>query len=195
MHDDPHVLLMLRFQNGDEHAFHELFDIYKGQLLNFIYRFCFDRRIAEELTQEVFLRVYRSAGRYRPDARLSTWIYRIATNICLNEMRSGKYMYERSLPGSEDGNQGADIEAIAHDAAFRPDDQAVARERDAIVQQAIQRLPEKQRVALIWSVYEQASYQEIGRRLRCSEGAVKSIIHRAKQAMRDMLQKREAAER
>ena len=104
MVEDRHALLMLRFQSGDSGAFHELYEDYKFPLLNFIYRFCQDRRVAEELCQEVFIRVYKSASSYEAKAKVSTWLYRIATNICLNELRSGKYQYER-VPSSLDKNE------------------------------------------------------------------------------------------
>jgi len=97
MVEDRHAQLMLLFQGGVSGAFRELYEEYKLPLLNFIYRFCQDRRIAEELCHEVFIRVYRSAASYEATAKFSTCIYRIATNICLNELRSGRYQYELDL--------------------------------------------------------------------------------------------------
>jgi RNA polymerase sigma-70 factor, ECF subfamily len=189
-YEDPHIDLMLAFKNGNAGAFRDLFEAYKVQILNFIYRFCQDRRIAEELTQEVFLRVYRAAPTYRPDARFSTWIYRIATNMCLNEMRSGKYMYERPYYGQGSSHPGPQAEQDFPDTApARADNIMVEEETQASVRRAISLLPEKQRAALLMNVYDVCSYREIGRRLGCSEGAVKSIIHRAKQAVKVMLQK------
>ena len=82
---------MLDFKEGDPRAFRILFDKYKKKIMNYCYRFCSDIGIAEELSQEVFFRVYKAAYRYRPEARFSTWIFRIATNVCLNEIRKARY--------------------------------------------------------------------------------------------------------
>jgi len=186
--DDPHVQLMLSFQAGDEKAFGELFSAYKLPLLKFIYRFCQDRRVAEELTQEVFLRVYKTVQTYRPDAKFSTWIYRIATNICLNEMRTGRNRYELDLSSLSSDEQKRHHAAADGSRVPGVDESLAAGEREHAVRSAIAALPAKQRMALLMSVYEQLSYREIAARIGCSEGAVKSIIHRAKMAVRLFLQ-------
>jgi len=189
MVDDPDVQLMLRFQGGEEAAFRALYEKYKIPLLNFIFRYCRDKRIAEELSQEVFLRVYKKAASYRPDAMFSTWIYRIAINICLNELRTGKYRYECSPHGFDAQGRGKTVDAVDHRGSPGIEDTMVREEQFNRVQAAVASLPPKQRMALVCSIYEQLPYKEIGKRMGCSEAAVKSIIHRSKTALRDFLQK------
>jgi RNA polymerase sigma-70 factor (ECF subfamily) len=189
MAEDRHALLMLRFQSGDSGAFHELYEDYKFPLLNFIYRFCQDRRVAEELCQEVFIRVYKSASSYEAKAKFSTWLYRIATNICLNELRSGKYQYEL-VPSSLDKNEpGKEPLGFEDTDQARADDGMEARELNIAVRQAIAQLPKKQRLAVLFSIYQQLSYKDIGDRIGCSEGAVKSMIHRSKIFIKKKLKK------
>jgi RNA polymerase sigma-70 factor, ECF subfamily len=189
MIEDRHAQLMLRFQDGDSGAFHELYEEYKYPLLNFIYRFCQDRRVAEELCHEVFIRVYKSAATYEVKAKFSTWIYRIATNICLNELRSGKYEYELASSTLDKGETGRDSPVFQHNAQTRADDRMESRERNVAVRQAIAELPKKQRLAVLFSVYQQLSYKDIGERIGCSEGAVKSMIHRSKIFIKKKLKK------
>jgi len=187
MVEDRHAQLMLMFQSGDSGAFRELYEEYRFPLLNFIYRFCQDRRIAEELCHEVFIRVYRSAPTYEVTAKFSTWMYRIATNICLNELRSGKYQYE--LESSYPDAQGKEVPVYEDTNQERADDSMEARERHAAVRQAISQLPKKQRLAVLLSIYQQLSYRDIGERIGCSEGAVKSMIHRSKIFIKKKLKK------
>lgn len=189
MVEDRHAQLMLRFQDGDSGAFHELYEEYKFPLLNFIYRFCQDRRIAEELCHEVFIRVYRSAASYEARAKFSTWIYRIATNICLNELRSGKYQYELDPSYLEKNDPGKEALVYGDTDQVRVDDSMEARERHAAVREAISELPQKQRLAVLLSIYQQLSYKDIGERIGCSEGAVKSMIHRSKIFIKKKLKK------
>jgi RNA polymerase sigma-70 factor (ECF subfamily) len=187
--DDPHVLLMLRFQAGEQDAFKLLFEAYRGPLLNFIYRYLQDKRIAEELTQEVFIRIYKSAGTYRPEAMFSTWIYRIATNICLNELRTGRYKHEVEFKGPDEHDDGMQYDPVDERTRIKTDETMVSAHQQELVQKALHKLPKKQRLALIMSLYDQLSYRDIGQRLGCSEAAVKSIIHRSKLALRDLLKK------
>jgi RNA polymerase sigma-70 factor (ECF subfamily) len=190
MKEDPHVQLMLRFQNGDGSAFRQLFEAYKIPLLDFIYRYCQDKRVAEELSQEVFLRVYKAALTYRPDAKFSTWLYRIATNICLNEIRACKCRYEIGLASRKAGDEKKLFETVDQSTSTKTDDRIIVEERKQAVRDAISALPEKQRMAIIFSAYDQLSYKEIGERLGCSEGAIKSIIHRSKMTVKDILKRK-----
>lgn len=180
MAEDPHAALMLRFQSGDDSAFRELYEEFKAPLINFIFRFCQDKRIAEELSHEVFLRVFRAAATYRPEAKFSTWIYRIAINLCLNEQRAGKHHYEVDLFYEQQIIAGNNVSVFKNAPEIRIDEKIEDQERQQDVRRAIAQLPKKPRMALLLSIYSQLPYKEIGDRLQCSEGAIKSMIHRAK---------------
>ena len=179
---------MERFREGDQDAFRILFVNYKQKIINYCYRFCGHREIAEELAQEVFLRVYKAAPRYRPDARFSTWIFRIATNICLNELRKKKYRCKiESLDDSFHSGTGAGSGEIEDRGTPAPQDRLEDRERDQMIQGAISNLPEKQRAALLLRLHYGFSYREIGKQIKASESSVKSLIHRGRQNLKKVL--------
>jgi RNA polymerase sigma-70 factor, ECF subfamily len=181
MQIDPDAQLMLNFKAGDQQAFQELFDKYKKRVINYCFRFCGQRAVAEELAQETFLKVYKAARHYRPKARFSTWLFKIATNVCLNEIRRPVY---RNRPEAldqvmENEVSGADETAdnIRQDS---PDDQLVFKEQQQLVRQAMGRLPEKQRAALLLRVEGGFSYGEIGQQINRTENHVKTLIHRGR---------------
>jgi len=176
MAPDPDATLMLAFQQGDERAFRTLFERHARAMVAFCHHFVRDAARAEELAQDVFLKVYRAAGRYRPSARFKTFLYRIASNHCLNELRRGEYAARSAKgPGPEDPpdpdglpSAGPTPEAVAEGAAL---ERAVAALLDG--------LPEKQRAALVLCRFEGQSYEEIAEILETSVSAVKSLVHRA----------------
>ena len=185
---DPDVQLMLRFQAGDDDAFRELFEKYTRAIVNFAYHFVGSRPRAEELAQDVFLQVYKAAPRYEPHAKFTTWLYRIATNACLNEVRRPERRYKtRPLEHeTEDSSERGEI-------AF-PDPQAISgeaassgRELEAKIQVALGDLPANQRAALVLSRVDGMSYREVAEALECSESAVKSLVFRATATMRKEL--------
>lgn len=181
---------MLAFQAGNLGAFQSLFAKYQKKIIGFCYRFCADQAMAEELAQEVFLNVYRGAANYQPKARFSTWLFQIATNVCLNEMRKEKYRHktdsmDAGATTDEDGIRGRELPDSSRD----PDALLEQRERETVLQQALMGLPEKQRLALSLRVLNDFSYQEIGSQIRCSESAVKTLIHRGRQHLKELLQK------
>jgi len=185
---DPDTQNILRFQEGDSNAFRDLFEEYKKKIINFCYRFCGDRGIAEELAQEVFLRVYKAAPRYRPDARFSTWIFRIATNVCLNELRKPRYAYRsESLDAPSTADEGKMSREIK-DQRPQPQDVLESREKDHLIRQAIADLPGKQRAALFLRVFHGFSYNEIARQIKSSESNVKSLIHRGRKRLKQELE-------
>ncbi len=175
---------MLSFKAGDQGAFRSLFDNYKKRIINYCYRFCGHPEVAEELAQETFLKVYKAAPRYRPKARFSTWLFKIATNVCLNEIR--KPIYRNRLQSMEDEQDGVHF-ATAETNRFRPDDMVASRQEQQMVRRAICRLPRKQRAALLLRIDGEFSYREIGKQINCSENHVKTLIHRGRQRLRETL--------
>lgn len=184
--DDPDVRLMLEVQGGNKHSFDALMHKYYPRLFNFIFRFVGRREIAEDLTQEVFLKVYHTASRYRPKSKFQTWVYTIAKNISLNELRHHKRtVISLDEPFvSDDGPMERQMEDTA---APRADEQILREEAAAAVREAIDSLPQNQRMAVILRRYEQFSYEEIAQTIRLSVKAVKSLLSRAKESLKNKL--------
>ncbi len=184
---DIDVELMLGFQAGDLQAFDKLFSRHARSVVNFAYRFVRNREVAEELAQEIFLKVHDAAPEYRPEAKFTTWLFRIATNVCLNEIRRP---YFKATHRSLDTSATDDCERpVELEDTERPGPQA-AMERRAVaaaLKDALERLPEKQRLAFILNKYQDLSYAEVAEVMKISEKAVKSLIHRAKEAMAERL--------
>jgi len=187
MEKDPDVELMLRFQAGDQNAFRRLFDRHKGRVINYCYRYCGNAQIAEELAQETFLRVYKAASRYQPKARFKTWLYKIAVNVCLNELRKVEHRVPlESLDPTPDDSDGGGGE-LAIDRNDHPDELVAQSERQHMVLQAIRQLKEDQRAALLLRVDEEFSYTQIGEQIGRSENHVKTLIHRGRKKLKTLL--------
>ncbi len=181
---DIDAQLMLRFKTGDLIAFETLFSRHSRSIVNFAYKFVRNREIAEELAQEVFLKVHDAASTYRVEAKFTTWLYRIATNVCLNEIRRPQFRaFHQSLDESiSDYPDERQLELVD---GQQPGPQAQMERRDIALalRQALEQLPEKQRLAFILNKYQDLSYAEVAEVMRTSEKAVKSLIHRAKEAL------------
>ncbi len=179
------VQLMLDVKAGDELSFELLLKKYRTPLVNFLYRMVRDQAAAEDLAQEVFLRVYRARKEYSPSAKFTTWLFRIATNLALNAIRDGRYrQMQISIDTPRDEDEPV-IEIAAQET--RADDRLIERERNEMIRGAILALPEKQRVAVILHKYEEMDYGQIGRILGCSESALKSLLFRAYETLRVQL--------
>ncbi len=165
---------MHRIAAGEEEAFAQLYEEYARGVLNLCFRLVRDREDAHDLTQEVFVRAFTHAASFRHDASPLTWLYRIATNLCLNHLRRRKYQDCREL--AEGGP--ADIEP-AHPQE-RPDVEFERHETQSLVWQALDQLPPAQRAVIVLQKYEGFSCQEIAAVMNCSVGAVHARIHRAK---------------
>ena len=186
---DPDVQHMLQLKQGNLNGFRILFTRYSKKIVNFCYRFCGDREMAEELAQEVFIRVYKAAPRYKPKASFSTWLFRIATNVCLNETRKYQYRMARErVETVESGYYNPEMNDIGRSS---PHDLLEKKDDHLVLKQAIQSLPDKQKTALLLKVCNDFSYKDIGKQMKQSESAVKSLIHRARQALTKMLEHHE----
>jgi RNA polymerase sigma-70 factor, ECF subfamily len=184
---DPDVALMERVRGGDSAAFRELFAKYSEALVNFAYRFIGRRDRAEELVQDAFLQIYRARGRYEAKARFTTYLYRVATNLCLNELR--RFEYQGKTEPLE-GNLNRDDDAgreLADDRIPAAEDRLAGMETGGRIKGVLDKLPPNQRVALLLSRVEGLSYQEVAKCLETTESAVKSLIFRATQTLRDEL--------
>lgn len=184
---DPDTKLMLRVKRGDLQAFAALVEKYKQPVMNLVYRTLPDATEAEDLAQNVFVQVNKSARRYKPSAKFSTWLFTIARNLCLNEIRRRT----RHPADSIDQPAGTDADIAAcqvPDTRFAsPGDALLERELQAKVEEAIRALPDNQRMALLLCRQEELSYEEIARILGCSLSATKSLIHRARETLKERL--------
>jgi len=181
------VQLMLDVKAGDEASFDFLLVKYRSPLVNFLYRMVRDTATAEDLAQEVFLRVYRARKQYTPSAKFTTWLFRIATNVALNSVRDNRYQkMEVSLDAPvSDEEDSAPRELPARE--LRIDQHLLEQDRVAIIQRAIASLPEKQRAAVLLHKYEEMDYAEIAKILNCTEAALKSLLFRAYESLRVQL--------
>ena len=185
---DPNVQLMLRVRAGDAEAFRELFEKYSRAIVNFAYHFVGNRQRAEEIAQDVFLQIYRAAGRYEPTAKFTTWLYRIATNACLNEVRRPEHRHpKRPLEYQQDDDRKRAEIAFADPTAVPGDSALAGRELEAKIHEVLEVLPPNQRAALLMSRVDGLSYLEVAVALETTESAVKSLVFRATATMRKEL--------
>ncbi|MFZ3329270.1 MAG: sigma-70 family RNA polymerase sigma factor [Candidatus Acidiferrales bacterium] len=179
------VQLMLDVKAGDDASFNLLLQKYRTPLINFLYRMVRDTATAEDLAQEVFLRVYRARKQYSPSAKFTTWLFRIATNLALNSVRDNRH---RQMDVSIDAPVEEDETPLQLPTReMRIDEHMIERDRADFIRQAIASLPEKQRVAVLLHKYEEMDYAEIAKILECSESALKSLLFRAYETLRVQL--------
>jgi len=188
---DPDVALMLQVQGGDETAFQELFRKFSPRVLQYARRLVGSEARAEELTQDTFVQVFRFRARYRPESRFSTWLFAIATNLCLNELRRPERQLRVDLWDRKDDAERPEGPPLPDPDALTAEQGASSREMARALEKAIAALPPKQRAALLLSRLDGLAYEDVGAALGCSEGAVKALIFRAthglKRALREFL--------
>ena len=178
--------LMDRIAKGDHEAFEILVNRHQASILNLIYRFIGDRTQAKDLAQEVFLQVWQAAKNYEPKAKFTTWIYRIATNLCLNELKSARRKKWVSFFRSHEDNEYSMEQSLPDDSPSA-EDLLLTRERSRQISDALQSLPANQRMALVLKRYDDLSYEEIARIMDCSVSAVESLLVRAKRTLQEKL--------
>jgi RNA polymerase sigma-70 factor, ECF subfamily len=176
--------LMLRVKEGDGASFGVLLEKHRSAVVHFLYRMVQNNAVAEELAQEVFLRVYRSRATYEPTAKFTTWLFRIATHLALNALRDNKH--ERLQDRLDDDSSDMPVRQVS-DSRPSVEQRMVYQAKLDEVRRAIGALPEKQRAAVLMHKYEEMEYSQIAKVLNCSESAVKSLLFRAYEALRARL--------
>jgi RNA polymerase sigma-70 factor (ECF subfamily) len=180
------VQLMLEAKAGNDASFEHLLQRYRTPLVNFLYRMVRDSATAEDLAQEVFLRVYRARHGYEASAKFTTWLFRIATNLALNRIRDTRHQQmEVSLDATTNEDDAAPMELPARE--LRVDQFLIEQDRTALIRRAVESLPEKQRIAVLLHKYEEMDYCEIAQVLECSDAALKSLLFRAYETLRVQL--------
>jgi RNA polymerase sigma-70 factor (ECF subfamily) len=184
---DPDAVLMLRVKRGDRDAFAALVEKYKQPLFNFIFRTLRDETEAEDVAQNVFLQVYKSRARYERTAKFSTWLFTIARNLCLNEIRRRSRHPAESLEESHAEHDDQPQRQYEDKRIFLPTETALHGELAVKIEEALAELPENQRTAILLCRQDELSYEEIAKVLDCSLSATKSLIHRGRETLKEKL--------
>jgi len=179
--------VMLRAKTGDESAFAYLVEKYRRPMMTFMYRMVHNAAAAEDLAQEVFLRVYRSRESYEASAKFSTWLYRIATNLAVNHARDSRHERPENMLSLDEPDENTGLAIDVPDGSLSAEEMLVRRERMIAIRRRVNELPERQKVAVIMHKYQQMDYREISEVLKLSESATKSLLFRAYEALRGQL--------
>ena len=179
--------VMLRVKAGDDSAFDYLVQKYRRPMVNFMYRMAHNAAGAEDLAQEVFLRVYRSRESYEASAKFTTWLYRIATNLAVNHARDTRHERPENQVSLDEPDEESGRTLDVPDAAPSVEENLVRRERVAAIRQRVEALPERQRIAVVMHKYQQMDYRQIADVLKLSESATKSLLFRAYETLREQL--------
>ena len=184
---DPDAALMLLVKQGDTTAFTTLVEKYKQPVMNLAWRTVGDQTEAEDLAQNVFVQAWKSAARYQPTAKFSTWLFTIARNLCLNEIRRRVRHPADSLDQTRDDTEEQPLYQVVDKRVTQAPDDLLRGELEQKVDEAVTALPENQRTALLLCRQEELSYEEIAVVLGCSLSATKSLIHRARETLKARL--------
>lgn len=184
---DPDAALMLRVKQGDMAAFTTLVEKYQQPVMNLVARTLRDPTEAEDLAQNVFVQVFKSAARYQITAKFSTWLFTIARNLCLNEIRRRSRHPAESLDAPHPDQEDQPRHQFADVKNFSPPDALLHGELAQKIEQAIAALPESQRTAILLCRQDDLSYEQIAEVLGCSLSATKSLIHRGRETLKEKL--------
>ena len=184
---DLDAALMLLVKRGDRAAFAELVGKYQQPLFNFICRTLRDEAESEDVAQNVFLQVYKSRQRYEPTAKFSTWLFTIARNLCLNEIRRRSRHPAESIDQNQTDNEEQPQRQYVDSKTDLPANHVLHGELAGKIEQAIAELPETQRTAILLCRQDELSYEEIADILGCSLSATKSLIHRGRETLKEKL--------
>jgi RNA polymerase sigma-70 factor (ECF subfamily) len=179
--------MMLRVKAGDDDAFNYLAEKFRRPMVSFMYRMTHNAAVAEELAQEVFLRVYRSRASYAANAKFSTWLYRIATNLAVNHARDTRHERPEVTVNIDESDEETGLAVDVPDASLNAEQNILRRERLAAIKRHVQSLPERQRMAVLMHKYQNMDYKQIADVLHLSESATKSLLFRAYETLRDKL--------
>ena len=179
--------VMLRVKDGDDAAFEYLVTKFRRPMLSFMYRMARNSAVAEELVQEIFLRVYRSRATYNAEAKFSTWLYRIATNLAVNHARDTKYERPELSVSLDEPDSDTGQKPDLADGTLSAEQALLRRERLAAIRQHVHNLPERQRLAVLMHKYQGMDYRQIADVLKLSESATKSLLFRAYETLREKL--------
>lgn len=184
---DSDAAVMLRVKQGDGDAFNYLVQKYRRAMLSFMFRMAHNTAAAEDLSQEVFLRVYRSRENYEPSAKFTTWLYRIATNLAVNHARDTRHDRPENMASLDAPNQESGQTLDVSDDALTVEQNIIRQERLKAIRAKVQALPERQRMAVVMHKYQQMDYRQIAEVLKLSESATKSLLFRAYETLRGQL--------
>jgi RNA polymerase sigma-70 factor (ECF subfamily) len=179
--------VMLRVKAGDQPAFNYLVEKYRRPLVSFMYRMARNAAVAEDLAQEVFLRVYRSRASYEASAKFTTWLYRIATNLAVNHARDTRHERPEVMVSLDEPDEATGMIMDLADGEMTAEQAMVRRERLIGIRRKIEALPERQRLAVVMHKYQQMDYRQIAEVLKLSESATKSLLFRAYETLREQL--------
>ncbi|HJS99709.1 MAG TPA: sigma-70 family RNA polymerase sigma factor [Terriglobales bacterium] len=179
--------VMLRVRTGDEQAFAYLVQKYRRPMLSFMYRMARNQAAAEDLAQEVFLRVYRSRETYTANAKFTTWLYRIATNLAVNHARDTRHERPEISMSLDEPDAETGLMPDLADGTPNVEENILRRERLAAIRSHVQALPERQRMAVVMHKYQGMDYRQIAEVLHLSESATKSLLFRAYESLREKL--------
>ena len=184
---DSDAEVMLRAKAGDQSAFDYLVQKYRRPIVSFMYRMARNAAVAEDLAQEVFLRVYRSRASYEASAKFTTWLYRIATNLAVNHARDTRHERPEVTVSLDEPDEESGTTLELPDAALTAEQSMVRRERMMAIRSKVEALPKQQRLAVIMHKYQQMDYKQIAEVLKKSESATKSLLFRAYETLREQL--------